>query len=484
MVKINFFAWWLSDTDSRMTVGQFPYAEDLEVMAIPEYVCLAQKPTLELDTTSLNKRMYCGLYAESGNLNNVFFMWEGGNVVDIDNWNTVLTLWYDITACMQYWLSKWTNISENIFFAYDWWSNGYLGIISISDAYNSTNWATESSYNAQYKTLSWDHSEYHMLVWNNALYIAWWRTIDRLSPAGNLENVLTIASEIKAMTDNWTHIRVYTVDWKMYIWDWGSDTPQASIDTGISEIRTAYGTWQQDWVLWWSNKTSSMLHMSNWYSYPVVKRWVDLLSEYDVSLTKYQYFQNNSSNQAIIDHQWMYWILDDDAIWQFGKMYPTSPFAFNKLITRASSWDKFTAVRTLVRAWDTLYYFWETATEEGIDSISIDADLQKSYQPSWSIYSPKFMMGNVARIAFELYLRADVPTNTTMVVKYCLDWSGTRTTLGTLTNTTDKRHILNINAEFNEIQFKFELSTSSSSVTPKLYEYEFIPWPLRREWQS
>ena len=90
-------------------------------------------------------------------------------------------------------------------------------------------------------------------------------------------------------------------------------------------------------------------------------------------------------------------------------------------------------------------------------------------------------MGNVSRIAFELYLRADVRAETTIVVKYAINGSGTWNTLVTINDTTDKRHILSPDEEFNEIQFKFELSTTDSQYTPKIYEYEFIPSPLRRE---
>ena len=91
------------------------------------------------------------------------------------------------------------------------------------------------------------------------------------------------------------------------------------------------------------------------------------------------------------------------------------------------------------------------------------------------MYSPKFMMGNIERIAFELYIRADVPTSTTMVVKYSIDGSGTRSTLDTITATTDKRHILSLEQEFFEIQFKFEFTTSDATVTPAFYDYSFTP---------
>lgn len=484
MVKINSFIGWLSDTDTRMGEWQFPYAENINIFTVPQYAQLAFVPTDEWDTTSSAKRMYCSLYAKTSSvINNVFFMWEGWYIFN-KVWANVETIWFDISACHQFTID-WV---EYIIFAYDWSTSSYLWITSVSDAYNSADWSAESSYDDQYKTLAERSDEIHLLEWNNALYVAWDKTIWRLSPSGNFETVMVLWNNISWLTDNWTHIRVYTVNGMMHIRDWGSNTPQASINTWLSTVRWAFWVWQQDWLLWGKNNTSSTLHMSDWYAYPMMKRGTDLLDEYDLSKGKYKFTEWNTDNNFMTYHQWVYWIAEDDWLFQFGKFFPSSPFAFNKILWTAENGEDIAYIWALCRAEDELFFFVETDNYEWIQSISIDSDIEPSINDkvvdSWSMFSPKFLMGNVSRIAFELYMRADIPEDTTIVVKYAIDWSGTWVTLATLTDNTDKRHILSLEEEFNEIQFKFTLSTTDTAVTPKIYEYEFIPWPLRREWVS
>lgn len=477
MVKINNHSWWIWDTDTVLTAWQFSYWEWIDVTKDPSFITIWPRTTESADLTATNKRAYCSLLSKTWLLQNVFFMWEDGYIYD-KNWTIVKSTWIDIVACHQY------NISwiDYILWVTDNW---IVWRIKVSEAYNSTDWTVETSYNDAYQTVwNWTEKWFHFILFKWGLFLAsknevwflsnWWTRTKELD---NLD------SEIKWLTRNGTMMRIYTEKWYMYLWTWAWNSVDSTIFTGIHFIRWVYSDWGIDWVLWWTTKNSSILYQSNWYQYIIIKKWIEL--SLDIEKNKFRFFEWSWANNFAVSYYWMIYIAWDDYITQFGKEYPVSPYSFNNTISKNNTWLDLSVATALVVQSDTLYFYYETATTSWIDKLELSSWLDYTRNDTWLLYTQKFMMWNVKRQTVELYVRADVPTNTSIVIAYELDWNWTRSELWTIDNPDITRHILPTTAlTFNEIRFKFALNTTDTDTTPKLYEYEFNLLPIQREWQT
>lgn len=492
MVKVNKFYWWLSDTSALVYDGQFPYWENLDLDSL-EYVTLNLAPTEEADITtwvsSNNAEPICWLETSD---DDAFFFFEDW-FIQYKDWVVVadMTANKDISTCIEYnWRVLW--------FYKDSATTFKIASIDIGDVWTTVNsWTAAWSYTETFKTWTvaannslWDNIS--VIIWNNLLFIWAWDSIFRLNKSDTLEQVLSwLPSDVIKITSATTFLRLYLTDWQVSIYDWASQLPDYTTNLWVSKIATAYWQRGSDWVVtWWTTTdvTRQLLNSNGitYESFKKKKNYVDV-DEEEVGKFNFRSGASEDWDNTFTEYKGKVYTCEDNSltsIWSIERWLPTM---INKEIARSVSWDKLTCVSTLFKANDgnTLYFYYtyvDWTIKNKLCSWAKWPDISDDFYTSWSLYSRKFLMWRIRRRNNELYVRADVSATAYIEVYYRLDW-WSWTSWATLNDDTTKTHIINNSLEYNEIELAF-IFTGTTSVSPKMWEYEFNPLPIKREWQT
>ena len=299
---------------------------------------------------------------------------------------------------------------------------------------------------------------------------------------------------IYALTKVWTNIYVWCNNWmatNLYIWDWASATPSQVLTYTDKPVRNVALLWNMHY--WWSSKwDSSIKEVIVWESYSpqiYVKSdypEVPLSSNADNEKNRMAIYTDNYAYINAIETAWDivylpgYW-----RIFWFGRYFPWDKFSFNTEFSFTGSY--ITAMASGGITWSgrdaggMLAYACRNGSNFNINVINLwqDGEIPSiNYASSWFIESMEYIAESFAEWAQDkkLVIPYELPTaDTSIKVYYKNDRASSYTLLKTIT-TADYwtwYHVAEITSWYNEKwrtkQLKFELITTDSTVTPKLY---------------
>jgi len=468
----------MSDTGAIVYDGQFPYWEWLDLDSL-EYI--TPNP-----------------YAVTWNS---LWTWNWVSTIDISQWTTTDEIyafgynWSNILVKYRDWSTVLTQASTTtslnvvlynnmVIWASNPWKELTLSKIDIADVSDDSIWTTSTASFKTWNTTDYVTNEIKMLVWNNTLLVWYGRSLYRLNISDTWEELVSdFNDDIVWLTSANTFVRVYLRNWQVLTYDWASDNVDYTTNLSIWMIKDVFGVRWTDYVV---TKTNQLL-VSNWLDYEKLK-WDKNYSAIDGTATKFHFEWWNSSawSGSMIEYMWRIFYITGDSISSWGSLENWMPNAFNKdIIPIYTDWWidwVITQIQWLSKSrdWDQLHFICKGTHDWSNINIlySYKKDKSTSAGNLAQIYSPKLLFGRVKRVWFELYVRADVTETDYITIYYKINW-WSWVEWDTIDDDTRKTFILNSSLEFNEIEYWFKMVWS-----PKLYEYEFNPLPMQREWQT
>jgi len=457
-IKIDKFFGGLSDTSTRLGIGQTPFAENIDFRRDPEYIQLSRNYENKFQTG--NSLMLCAL--DEKKYQHSFFAWENGEIY-ADNGNLVYTLswWQDIINAIKF--------TDKYFFFYESGGLGYIMSIDVVNA-NNVAWAVWDV-TEDYWIYTWGHYESHwyMLVINDSddfLYITMGHNVIRLDQSSVITEWITLEDSITGFTRHWWTYRLYTRDWMLYAWDWFS--LQHDWFTHLNTyVRYVYNSSGIDYIVWWTNWTYTTLYYAQWFWKEILKKAV-MIKDKDL----YRYgIANNGGNYTMSEFNWIMYITDInngriESFWKEYIWYPIS-YSIDQVITDCNNiWLIYRENRSPFLYFsysDINWNYYIAWIQQGIAHWY-------TYMSEWMRYSQKYSFDHVQKKEWmEINARCDIPNNTTVTMEYCLDW-WPRITIPSFVHWRSRLLAENINDYFFEIQFRFLLTTTDETISPKLYD--------------
>lgn len=297
---------------------------------------------------------------------------------------------------------------------------------------------------------------------------------------------------VTAITQVWPNIYVWCNSWtntNMYIWDGVSNRPTQKITYNDVPVKNVALLWNNHY--WWSAKSDySIRQVLVWESYAPQTYIKSDYPEYDLETEK-----DNSKNRMIIQSKWDSYInaietVNDiimlpwiGRIYWFGRYFPWQKFSFSNdftltgtYVTAMSSWG-------MTTGWRDAGWFLAVSIENwasySINLINIWQDwvagLWIVYALSWWVESMEYVAPTYAdwETSKKILFSYEIPSaNQSIKVYVKYDRATSYTLIKTLTSTdgTGYRTIeVSDTGKWRTKQLKFELITTDSAVSPKLY---------------
>jgi len=477
MVKINKRYWWLSDLDSVMKDGEFAFSKNVTTTEEKCYLWGRQ----EIVSSTISDTMYCWVevYDQHYFHSKIYFLWA--------DW---AWYYYNGTKVLQMTKTK-AIINAKVFGDYiywtywDWYNQGYIGRISTDDAYGSTDWTAESSYNETrwsiYTEYSWDN--FHMEEFNWVLYVVHSKRISTIDASWTLTtDVLTYPRRIKGITSHQNRIKLFIVNWDVLLRDGISDSYESKISLPW-EIFNAWWVWWLDYVLWDTAETGKVLYEVSFPQWRVLKtqKSVDR-SIINKSREKFYFRSSDWDNWIGTDSRYIYFMWKI-GIYKYGSDSDILPKAFTLVSTDAwdSNWNETHPSFLLVSSEGNRIYYYDLV-------VNKIAAVWNSLATFWEIQTRKYNYWVDKFVVNEVKLRLHVPFDTRWIqIKYRKDNSNSRSSFwDKITNQWSDITTVTVSdyVEFNNIQrwlkFTYTGSTETSDYPPTVYELEFNPINVKR----
>lgn len=322
--------------------------------------------------------------------------------------------------------------------------------------------------------------------WTSVLvdYTAWatnW-TIGGLD--GKIYALTMIGTNIYVWCNNGTNTN-------LYIWDWSSANPSQVIKYSDKPVMNVALLGNMHY--WWSSKSTNSIKevligesyspqtyvKSDYTKYPLSTNYDDEKNRMAIYVDNNTYLNSIETMGDIVYFPWYGWIF-----W-FGRYFPWQPFAFAKEysftgthVTAMASWWLTWSGRD---AWWMLAFSCRNWSTYDINIINLWQEWETPwvfYRSSWEVetmefVAPVFADGEANK---KIVVAFDLPHSSTSIkVYYKMDRATSYTELDTINTTKYGTGYsvaeLQLVWQWRTIQFKFELITSNTSYTPKLYTW-------------
>jgi len=472
-LAINKFYGGMSDSDAYTSEAMSSYQQNLDWMSQPEVLKLNRAMELEINT-------WLGVTVAQ---TNSYYWTDAGEV-------------YNSSGVVVYALPAW-----KFYNAIKFWANfiGFYiqaGRLKLTQTPLSSSWtpnwlATAIDYGINpdltqfqpdvqghlYCPAVNDSEDVLYFIWKNVVYSVLISQLPLISPS------LTLESNVVWVTRQWQQISIYLQSGRKYFWDWFSEQHDWYVDLWLM-IRFVYTTRNYDYVVAWAAADIySKFFMSQGQSFQLLRTWQFTLDDaygsqeqrrhaYWLKTPYWNMSMVADEKSVFIPNSWM------RAIESYGNKTPWLPQG--------------TVIEILNDARQYIGGVWfEPATPDVLYASVQDANLNWSiiripffrtptptYQASGLYYTKKYVMW-VYRVRIkEVVVRKETPANTTLSIYVAVDGWKTYELLKTITWTDRNIKISspNIVRQGYEFQYKIEMTTTNTSVTPLLYsmsvEYE------------
>lgn len=458
-IKDNFYG-GMSEDDFLWWPDRYLQSINMDVSQNSQYIQLSVAPVLRIDTWANSVRDLLSTYnRETWNREVVAFCdWFVYN-----EWDWLIYSWWNERRYANF------VIWENVYMVRSqWYNNDYLLDTSTvvdfqSSSLNPTLWIQTLS-NRSYLNGTWA-----VVLWTIA-YIRLWDKICRFDSLLSVVDEYDITwEEIAWITYLWWYLRIYTLSWKLMLWDWNSETITESINFNVPMVNI-YQVWKIDyiysWELWWQ----IWLYYCSWYTlYPIFKKkYSDFLWTYKFSLWWDWYAWHNASVWDVL-----YWFeLNDDwptSIFKFWKDIQGLPDAYSLVNDRSSADLEFESIYCVASSWNYIYYWFNDWVTKWVERIKISLwTIKHSY---WEIITNinDFQIWIKKKVARYMYFKVeDIDVNRTIEVQMAVDWWDFVSISIVNEQPLDWIARIPVQWDFRDISFKFIFRTSVNS-SPKMY---------------
>lgn len=480
---------WISEDDYLWGDNRYLYSENVNTTENAQYIELYNKPIKSTYTTSSIQNLI-EVKDYSTNTAKVYAFCHWWKVYRSDS----DTLVYENSSIDFNWLPAFT-----FAWSYQSWTNWDGSPIYSTNRYIYfiTSW---SPYKLNRTTLSsWGSPELNFLEISDPLYsnkrwvvirddiaVIWiWESITVLTHtewAADSYEIFNITQweEIAWITYSSWYFRIYTVEWRLLLWDWVWTSFAESVPLSI-KIEWVYQYLWTDYIFSWYQNGDTWLYYMNWYS-PVVLFKEKYSNQLNINKFRfnndYCWFATSWNNKIFfIDAKtdnsltiWMYW---SDIQWL--------PSAYNIVNWLSSSWNALTSITNVCYSNWFLYYSYFDWVHFWIDKINFVWKTAKSSQ--WILYTNINDLQDFKLKTFKnLYFRVDNIDNTHYIELYkSINW-WTYNIIQTI-NETPLDWVVRIPSEilwedFRDCSFMFKFY-SNSKVSPRLYNYLLLEYDIK-----
>ena len=475
-ISWNQFFGGIANDEVLMGDTQYAFSKNIETRETTWRIGLSPKPTLAVTTT---KEMYTFV--------NRYVAWEDGKIYDIffDTDLGTIAWWSDVL-----WLAS---FGDMYVFFYQWaWSTINVGKIDKDEATGT--WSSQASYNATWSsfTSSWTANFVTFDQFGTTLYVWWGNKVVKITSWGVASDAIaSLTSKVVWITRYDTVFYIYTDDWFKHTWDRVTDNPAGEyiLNKESEHVISQNGL---DYIVTGSDPSLDVqFYLSQGWDLQLICsattwEWTEIDKFKFWYRTQTAVARSNSTMASLEEIIYIPTVESLNSpqysyLYSYGRRRQWFPQSWNVDYALNSSWNQveILAVHSIPEEWEgNIYISWRDSNSNvWVDKLNVSEFA--TYTSSGEKYSKKFQFQSVLHEENEREFRADVAPSQPIVVKYALDWSDTRNTLGTLNVTDQKRFRIEKRLQFYEIQFKLELSTTDDSVTPWFYSMRFNPTPIQ-----
>lgn len=482
-IVIDSFQWWLSNDKNVGQKWAFWNSKNIEVRRNSAYVELSRWSTEIYIIPST--------------------AWVPTFIVP---WGNVGTIAGDMLTFTYNW--KVYNSTGSTFVS--WFSSKFINYIEA----NGHKWIIWSDYLHEFSSAS-SITERVIAWWTSVdqrpainffwdLIIGNWTSVLRYNKDGSLITYSSSSEQpvigwldwnVVSITNIWPNIYVWCADWgntNLYIWDWVSPRATQKIRYSDKNVKNVANLGNTHY--WWTKKSTYWLR-----SVLIGDSYIP--QEYIVSsFPSYPITTDSESNRNVIEDSWLWFVNDIETLnnivyfpWQgnifsFGSYFP---------------WQKFSFVRENTFSWTNLYAFYTWGITAGSKEISSllfyvyndwlwwvnpyhvsyinkwqvsNTWATLAYESSWEIETLEYVAGTSQwEDGVKILVPFELSTWNSIKVYVKMDRAASYTLLKTIT-TTDYSTWYQIaevmtSWKWKTIQFKFELLTTDTSTSPKLYTW-------------
>lgn len=427
-------SWGKSDSIFTWIADSFQESSNIEIREDSQSIKLTKK-LIKDSWTVIVEPINCFIKASTWD---IFAYWNSWWVYHKTWW-----IWYKNTSSI-----TWAILSA---IEYDW----YMYLTNSTNLYRV---ALASFWHAMtfiaYQTFT-KSSYYHpMVILENTLYIWDEYYVTYLDALWDwVWNFLEINNDttIKYIKKQWNNIKIYAEDiyWNSQVIYWDS------INTATIE------TVPLNWV-----KIGQFIE-KDWYDYMLANNKIWIRDWYKLQILKENITASTNLNSILIkDDRIMYW--GTWVLWEWGSLNKNYPSVLSNSYTTSN--DITDTVNAIFYTWDDLYASWSNWVTHGVDKLS-----STTYNPSWYLITRVYYWwiksirkySNNVLTAFNKIAWTD-----TIKIYYRtqITWSYVLydTLTATSVKTNDYCNMLQLDSEFNFIEFKIELNWWTT--TPEFYE--------------
>lgn len=462
MVSIGGLYDGIAQFDTLMWSRQFAYGENIEVQD-PDYMRLSQKPTNYIATgTNMASCYIQGYYGcENGTFYNQSWVLQHTTT----SGNDILWGWV---------------VSSYIYFVHLVWSSYKLGRVSTSDASSnpgdrSAGGTYDESWYSLNNSSSWHHPFY---IDGSVVYFANGDDIMKLE-GWVVSSEIGFPDVVKWLVFQGDYLYVFTEDGYMHLWDLFSS--RASVSRPLNIYPRYVGTDDvYNYVVGGKNATQTALYVQTWYEKQVLARHNP--GEFTENKWRFNFgkidWPIEKSNFAIKAQEGFVYLTDWGKLFRYGTSVSTLNPAMSIIASKNSSGDNISEI-WMLDIWSASWRLYFSRKDESgncwVDYILVADNDPTSFSSSGFFYTMRYTLGWPLFTVPKFDLRADIPSWTTIVVSASVN-NAAYTQLIELDSTyTNRQFNYTTPIQGNEIQFKIELTTTDSSVTPKLFSFNFDP---------
>ena len=415
------------------------------------------------------------------------------------NWTTIITDLLAFTSTGKIVASTWTsytlasgsivNIAEANSKKYLIWTSRLHEFISPTTVTEDVKVFTKSNSTRPVLNFYWD-----LIIWDGNSIIRYnkdWSFFEDATASTESPILRWLDGIIYSITQVWPNIYVWCnsgTNTNMYIWDGVSNKPTQKVTYNDIPVKNVALLWNQHY--WWSAKSdSSIRQILIGESYSPQTYIKSDFPAYDILTQK-----DNSKNRMIIASKWdnyvnaietvndiimLPWI---GRIYWFGRYFPWQKFSFSNdftiagtYITAMSSWGMTTGGR------DAGWFLAVSIENSGSYDINL-INLWQDWASPWIIYALSGWVESMEYVAptyadwensKKIVFSYEIPSiNQSIKVYVKYDRASSYTLIRTITSADwigYKTIEVNDSAKWRTKQLKFELITTDSSVSPKVY---------------
>lgn len=476
-ILMQWFQWGIGNHDTYLWENQVAYAENVHLRD-PEFIKLAQKAEnyaltdndLVVSKLELEYNWHAYLGTEAGK------MYDAGT-------NDVICTTATAEAI--------TNIFSRYTYIYFTIWDGRLGRIGINYLVDGSSWVSgdleaQTTYVENHKTAS---ADIPIKVLEQSVDAVLCLCPSQLKKADNSFTYTSLASI--SWVGNWlrktlNYYKLFTHKGILWRTDWANNILNASLDLNSFYIEGIYANSVEMLISGIAQENTAIFTPSGEDKAPIaVSRtsWPDARevhyygrNEVPTGLT------DARRRQAGNDTNWSYndlcYMINKGAVMSYGSSVPWLQKSWC-LLTRNYNGDLIDEVGMVKVETETnwtnwLYYSWRVGSTCWVDRIDLDAiEKPVSFQSSGYVYTQKYNFWHAKASINKIKIRASTTANQTIKVYSSID-GGAWTLKQTLNDSTaSKFFVLDAHEQGYTIQWKLELTTTSSSATPVLYAMSF-----------